>query len=58
MREEEKLARLRHIVDRFENSVKILVELESMKVENEVRRNNNESLAYDEQAFLNLIKDI
>lgn len=56
MRDEEKIARLGHIVDKLELIVNKLIEYESMKCANYERMANGESLAYNEDAFLKLLE--
>lgn len=56
MRDEEKLARFDHIVDKLESTVNKLIEYESMKCANYERMANGESLAYNEEAFLKLLE--
>jgi hypothetical protein len=45
----------KELIERFENCVKILVELESMKAANYKRMSNGEALAYNEDAIISLI---
>lgn len=56
MRNEEKLARLDHIVDKLELTVNRLIEYESMRCANYERMVSEESLAYNEEAFLKLLE--
>lgn len=46
------------IIEKFENCVKALIELESMKAANYERMSRGEALAYHEDAILSLIDKI
>lgn len=56
MKDEEKLAKFNHLVDRIEANIDKLIEYESMKAANFERMLRGESLAYNEEAFLKLLE--
>ena len=56
MKDEEKLAKFNHLVDRIEANIDKLIEYEYMRAANFERMLRGESLAYNEEAFLKLLE--